>query len=833
MLRLISAALAALLLASASAWAGSTIDPTVPAENSPKLSAPLRNNFAAAYADINHILNEFSGSSAPSSPSVFQLWADTSTTPATIRQYDGASWVPLGTLDATNHLWSVVADGVAITPPASTVKQGISIVQTGAGSPGNYFDYNNITINSDNVDTGGVPTVSAGLGLIMSTGGAADNGPRAGIRSTIGLHTLQGTSADVSAINGEASADVNDGGTNTGAGAKGTIWGVNSFAVLSSGATNYLSVAGGEVDIGIYTGASANSRMGWSMIGIGNLTGTVTDAAIQFGSVIGGTPWVNALLLSDRNGAAPLQTTGCVFCTDGSSHTIATGIDLSSYTITGNFLKSANFTVGGNGQVSTTTGSGIAFSATSSGATQDVIQLDNTAGGNRVGLNLFNAGSAKWQILKETDNSFLILDNTSTLPAFTISTAGNTNIGETGKTLTLVGATLTLPVNSVSLASLAQSAANTMLGNWTGSTASVTANAMPSCADSGGNHLNYVSGTGITCGTSTGAAAAGSLTGTTLAANVVTSSLTTVGTLASPTLTTPVINGLPTGTGVATANTVSTLVARDGSGNFSAGTITATLNGASPAGNLSGATLAAGVTASSLTSLGTLTGLTVTNSGALTVSLQSGSTNAAILAINANGGSQQAVTRYSDAGTLKWIVGKQTDNTFIVFDNANASNALGVSTSGNVTIGETAGTVAINHIVTGTNVDFVCLGSGGVLLIQASACTISSGRFKNIDGGLADGEALADVLALRPVAFRMKAAMGPNADPNYAAPQLGLTAENVASVEPRAAVYEDDMRTPKSYRQESIIAMTVGSIRALQAQIDRLQAEVRQLRSVQ
>ena len=47
----------------------------------------------------------------------------------------------------------------------------------------------------------------------------------------------------------------------------------------------------------------------------------------------------------------------------------------------------------------------------------------------------------------------------------------------------------------------------------------------------------------------------------------------------SPTIATPVLNGLPTGTGVATANTVSTLVARDGSGNFAAGTITAALTG--------------------------------------------------------------------------------------------------------------------------------------------------------------------------------------------------------------------------------------------------------------
>lgn len=56
--------------------------------------------------------------------------------------------------------------------------------------------------------------------------------------------------------------------------------------------------------------------------------------------------------------------------------------------------------------------------------------------------------------------------------------------------------------NTIPLSILAQSGANTMLGNWTGSTANVTANSMPSCSDSGGNHLNYVSGTGVTCGTS-------------------------------------------------------------------------------------------------------------------------------------------------------------------------------------------------------------------------------------------------------------------------------------------------------------------------------------------
>lgn len=79
-------------------------------------------------------------------------------------------------------------------------------------------------------------------------------------------------------------------------------------------------------------------------------------------------------------------------------------------------------------------------------------------------------------------------------------------------TQTLTNKTLTSPVlggtvtgnNTVPLGILAQSGANTMLGNWTSGTANVAANAMPSCPDSGGNHLNYVTNTGVTCGTGGG-----------------------------------------------------------------------------------------------------------------------------------------------------------------------------------------------------------------------------------------------------------------------------------------------------------------------------------------
>ena len=69
--------------------------------------------------------------------------------------------------------------------------------------------------------------------------------------------------------------------------------------------------------------------------------------------------------------------------------------------------------------------------------------------------------------------------------------------------------------NGITFANLAQGGANTVLSNWTGSTANLAANAYPSCADSGGNHLNYVNGTGITCGTSGSGGGVASVTGTT------------------------------------------------------------------------------------------------------------------------------------------------------------------------------------------------------------------------------------------------------------------------------------------------------------------------------
>lgn len=110
------------LLCAASTFAGSTINPSVPSTNSPLTSAPLRSNFMAAYSDINNILGQYAGASAPPSPTRYQYWLDTTSNPATLKIFDGVSWVATAKLNSSAHTWSPV--GSFIGSPVSTTYGG-------------------------------------------------------------------------------------------------------------------------------------------------------------------------------------------------------------------------------------------------------------------------------------------------------------------------------------------------------------------------------------------------------------------------------------------------------------------------------------------------------------------------------------------------------------------------------------------------------------------------------------------------------------------------------------------------------------------------------------
>ena len=201
-------------------------------------------------------------------------------------------------------------------------------------------------------------------------------------------------------------------------------------------------------------------------------------------------------------------------------------------------------------------------------------------------------------------------------------------------------------------------------------------------------------------------AAAGTLTGATLAAGVTASSLTSVGTLAGLTVTAPIAGSVTGSSGSTTGNAATATALQTGraiNGVTFDGTAPITVTAA--AGTLSGTTLSAGVTASSLTSVGTLGSLTVTNPITGSVTGSSGSTtgNAAtatalqtartINGTSFNGTANITVT--ADASTL-------TSATLASGVTASSLTSVGtlatLTTSGTTSLATAAGALSVRNV---------------------------------------------------------------------------------------------------------------------------------------
>lgn len=131
------------------AYAGSTINPTLPANGVPYQASVIRNNFADAYHDVNAILQKYGSPTAPASPTQFQEWINTTSLPYPWNIYDGAEWLQLATINPSTHNLTVTAgvvggitltgdvtgSGTLTSPVATTVAQGVVPVSRLANIP--------------------------------------------------------------------------------------------------------------------------------------------------------------------------------------------------------------------------------------------------------------------------------------------------------------------------------------------------------------------------------------------------------------------------------------------------------------------------------------------------------------------------------------------------------------------------------------------------------------------------------------------------------------------------------------------------------------------------
>jgi hypothetical protein len=198
----------------------------------------------------------------------------------------------------------------------------------------------------------------------------------------------------------------------------------------------------------------------------------------------------------------------------------------------------------------------------------------------------------------------------------------------------------------------------------------------------------------------------------------------------------PVFNGLPTGTGVATANTVSTLVARDGSGNFSAGTITASLTGH--------ASLDLALTGGTMSGAIAMGGNNITGGGAATFNSYQNTANSIATYTAEKSGGDVFAARFNSSNP-RFVIGAGGGSGSVFFGNnlvwSGAGNAWNFDTTGkswffgNVSGGSAAaylcGNTGTAGATAGTDTQVGCglsITSGGVAVIGVVSATGSRGE---------------------------------------------------------------------------------------------------------
>ena len=353
----------------------------------------------------------------------------------------GASLGARGTGYATNDTLSVTAASVggagsgfsipvsgvgsAATPPNAwiTLNSTLSGTVAGVGANGEIAPFNLYT-SSDAVVTGGANLIDFDVEDLPRNGAT-------GNRIAIEGHILLNGSAEQGNINyvgvwGIADAEVNLGGTNTGAGSQGLVFGMNPQAKGGGTATNLTAIIGEEVDISCGYGCTTKGTIGVDIVQInGDQTvGATTDAALMIGSAVGSPGWTNGILINNYNGQFPISSSGNLLET--SAGTVNHGLHLTNLTCTTDCYASNGAKIDGSGNATFAN-----VNVTSATIPTNGIYAYNATtigfGANSSSVGYWNIQQFAFNHANNAQNSFLINNGSSGVSAQAAFIFGNSS----------------------------------------------------------------------------------------------------------------------------------------------------------------------------------------------------------------------------------------------------------------------------------------------------------------------------------------------------------------------------------------------------------------------
>ena len=275
------------------------------------------------------------------------------------------------------------------------------------------------------------------------------------------------------------------------------------------------------------------------------------------------------------------------------------------------------------------------------------------------------------------------------------------------------------------------------------------------------------------------------------------------------------------------ANTVSKVVARDGSGNFAAGTITADLSGnatTATTATTANATAAALTAGTFLTSGGTFNGSTART---FAVDATNANTASKVVARDASGnfsaGTITAALTGNVTGNVTGSSGSCTGNAATATTLQTARTINGVSFNGSANITITAAATNVNTRLASLGVGTTASGTAGEIRATNNITAyFSDERLKTKTGNIEN--ALDKVCQIETMLYHANetaVALGYDASIQ----EVGVTAQSVQKVQPEIVVPAPIDDRYLTVRYEKLVPLLIEAIKELKAQVAELKAK--------